>query len=205
MALTRFESYVPPIGRPAGVWPPARSCSQWKTPGIGGGIHYARSEAAQIIEEIYRQGADQGQAVVTSFTNGLSNLLWAQVFSRLLSVRIPPAAPPVKSDGHCIMSGNLGETKFLYSIIDRLDDCRALIIDDRRYSTVMSTYFLLGQHLKRPGIVIFTPTADATCEESGARRFVNDLRTGAVDNRRHLVADVVPENGGPGMSYEVFL
>ena len=32
---------------------------------------------------------------------------------------------------------------------------------------------------------------------------VDDLRSGAVDNRRHIITDVAPEAGGPGMSYEL--
>jgi hypothetical protein len=205
LALQRFEAYVPPDGRHNGMWPPMAAFSGWRrNEDSPHGIHYARSEAAQVIDAIYRHGINRGQAVVTSFGNGMSNLLWSQVFQELVSVRGRSASQPaIEVNGHCILSGDLGDTRFLYSIVDRLRQFQALIIDDRRYASAMASYYLIGQHLKRPGIVVFTPTSLSWDDESGARRFVDDLRSGSVDNRRHIITDVVPEGGGPGMSYEL--
>jgi len=168
------------------------------------GVHYARSEAAQMIDVIYRYGVNRGQAVVTSFENGLSNLLWSQIFTALVSIRgCSSSQPAIEAASHCILSGDLGNTRFLYSIVERLRNFHALIIDDRRYATAMATYFLIGQHLRRPAMVIFTPTSLSWDDDSGVRRLVDDLRSGAVDNRRHIITDVAPEAGGPGMSYEL--
>jgi hypothetical protein len=69
----------------------------------------------------------------------------------------------------------------------------------------MSVYYLLGREIKRPGIIVFTPTAAECPQGAGARRLVDDLRSGAADNRRHVISDVAPEAGGPGMSYELLL
>jgi hypothetical protein len=206
IVLQRFEAYAPSNCHAHAIWPPSSSVTGWTARQDNAhGVHYARTEAAQVIEVIYRHGVHRGQAVVTSFQNGLSNLLWSQIFPDLISIRgcISPQ-PTIESNGHCILSGDLGNTRFLYSIVERLRQFRALVIDDRRYATAMSTYFLLGQHLQRPAIVVFTPTSLSWDEESGVRRFVDDLRSGAVDNRRHIITDVVAEAGGPGMSYELF-
>ena len=204
-AIQRFEAYVPPQERHNTLWPPTATLTGWMTrEDSPHGIHYARSEATQVIDAIYRHGINRGQAVVTWFGNGLSNVLWAQVFPEVISVRGRSSPqPPIEEDGHCILSGDLGDTRFLYSIVDRFRQLRALIIDDRRYASAMASYYLLGQHLERPAIVVFTPTSLSWDDQSGARRFVDDLRSGVVDNRRHVITDVVPEAGGPGMSYEL--
>ena len=205
MALRRFEIYSPPLERQNSAWPPNVAVAGWATNGGSPhGVHYARSEVAQVIDAIYRHGINRGQAVVTSFGNGLSNLLWSQVFPDLISVRGGSSSQlPIESKGHCILSGDLGDTRFLYSIVDRLRQFRALVIDETRYASAMASYFLIGQHLQPPAIVVFTPTSASRDHESGMRKFVDDLRSGAVDNRRHIITAVRSEAGGPGMSYEL--
>lgn len=205
IALQRFEAYAPTNHRPPAIWPPSCRMTGWTAKDNSSqGVHYARSEAAQMIDVIYRHGVNRGQAVVTSFENGLSNLLWSQIFTALVSIRgCSSSQPAIEAASHCILSGDLGNTRFLYSIVERLRNFHALIIDDRRYATAMATYFLIGQHLRRPAMVIFTPTSLSWDDDSGVRRLVDDLRSGAVDNRRHIITDVAPEAGGPGMSYEL--
>ncbi len=171
-----------------------------------GGVPYARSEVTQVLDEIFRHEIDTGQALVTSLHDGRSSLLWRQAFPHVISLNRDLAPPPPPSvDGHTILTGDAGQTRFLYSVLEHVRDLHALIIDDRYYATAMSTYYLLGSKIQRPGIIVFLPMSPAHASDAGVRRLVADLRSGAADNRRHLIADVIPEAGGPGMSYELLL
>jgi len=141
--------------------------------------------------------------IVTTFGNGLPSLLWSHVFEHVISIERGQPTDPVTVAEHTVFTGDPGDTRFLYSVLDQATNLRALVIDDTRYASAMSCYYLLGRAIKRPGIVIFTPTAAQHPQEIGTRHLVDHLRTGVVDNHRHVIVDVTPEPGGPGMSYEL--
>jgi len=205
-AVRTVEGYEPPGRFDPARWPPQTGCRPWKSLPGRDGMPYARSEAVQVLDVIYRHGVNAGQAVVTSFGNGLPSLLWAQAFPAVISLHHGrPAEAEASRDGHLILTGDSGDTRFLLSVLERVHDLHALVIDDIRYASAMSAYYLIGEQLKRPGIVVFTPMSAQRAENGGARRLVDDLRSGAADNRRHVITDVTAEAGGPGMSYELRL
>jgi hypothetical protein len=200
--LEAVDRYAPSRHRTTADWPPRVRCAAWNAPGQADGMPYARSEAAQLIDVVQQEGVNLGQAVVTAFGNGLPSWLWSRMFGEVISLRQGPAGEE-RMAGHTLMSGDPGDTRFLYAVLERLTDLHALIIDDPRYASAMSAYFLLGQRLKRPGIVVFTPAASDQSPGTGAARLVSDLRSGAVDNRRHAIADVAWEPGSRGLCYEL--
>jgi hypothetical protein len=80
-----------------------------------------------------------------------------------------------------------------------------VVLDDARYASIISPYFLLRRLLRRPAMVVFTNTGPAHDACLGARRFVGDLRSGFLDNIFHEIFDVHLDPRGPGMSYELLL
>jgi hypothetical protein len=178
----------------------------WSTNGQGSAIHYARTEVAQIIDVILRHEVNAGQAVVSTIGNGLPTLLWLQLFADVVTLEPREGPLAVSASGaHTVISGAAGSPRFLHEVVRHLRHLRAVIIDEPYYATASAVYHLIGGRLERPGIIVFLPMAEGRAGVAGVRRFVDDLRSGAVDNRRHLIADVSPEIGGPGMSYELFL
>jgi hypothetical protein len=203
MILNSVDTYVPAVFA-WGNWPPRVRCTEWNAPGRAQGIGYARSEAAELVDVILRHGINSGQALVTTFGNGLASYLWSRIFREVISLERGPARADAV-DGHTLLTGDPGDTRFLYGIVERLTDLHALIIDDTRYASAISAYFLLGQHLRRPGIVVFAPAVVDNPQQPGAGRLANDLRSGALDNRRHLITDVTREKGSRGLCYELLV
>jgi hypothetical protein len=205
-AIGQLERYRPSESRPdAGLWPPTVSCDGWNGERAPNTIHYSRSEVSEVIGTMLRHGAVGGDIVLTSFNNGLPSILWSHLFDRVITIAPPGLGSPRRADGgkHTILSGSTGNTTFMHTVIDEVTSLRAVIIDEARYASIISPYFLLRPLVKRPGMIVFTKTGPSQPEAEGARRFVADLRTGVLDNSPHDIREVAHDSKGSGMSYEL--
>jgi hypothetical protein len=202
LAVTTLERYRPPtpVSDHAG-WPPSVRCDGWNTETCHS-IHYSKAEVTEVIRAICRHGIDAGEVLVTSLGNGLSSLLWGSIFDRVVAISASGATSTGK---YIVLPGSTGDTMFLSSVAARLTALRAIVLDDTRYASIISPYFLMRKIVQRPGIVVFTHTGAGQSEQIGARRFVSDLRRGLLDNRCHEIVDVESDPKGPGMSYELLL
>jgi hypothetical protein len=205
-ALAQLERYRPPAASPL-LWPPAVSCASWNGRHPPDTIHYSRSEVRQVIAAMVRHGVVGSDIVVTSFNNGLPSLLWGQLFDRVVTVAGCEQLPERRIDDgrHTVLAGSTGDPAFMSAVIAELAALRAVVIDDTRYASIISPYFRLRPLVRRPGIVVFTNTGPSQPAAIGARRFVAELRRGAVDNCAHEIYEVLPDPQGPGMSYELLL
>jgi hypothetical protein len=203
LAINDLERYRPPTPSPGnGLWPPAVRCDGWSSQTPPHSIHYSKKEVAEIIRAMCRHGIESGEVLVTSFGNGLSSLLWGHLFDRV--VAIAPGDGDRTSNGkYTVVRGSTGDTRFLFELAAGLTSLRAIVLDESRYASVISPYFLMRKVVQRPAIVIFTRTGGGRAEHDGIRQFVSDLRRGLVDNLFHDIVDVERDPNGPGMSYEL--
>jgi hypothetical protein len=204
--LAALERYRPPSASSA-IWPPAVACVNWNTRQPPDTIHYSRSEVREVIAAMVRNGVLGGNILVTSFNNGLPSVLWGELFERVVTVAGCEQLPERRIDDgrHTVMAGSIGDPAFMATVTAELTALRALVIDDTRYSSIISPYFMLRALIRRPGIIVFINTGPSQPASVGARRFVADLRRGSVDNFAHEIYDVTPDPQGPGMSYELLL
>jgi hypothetical protein len=204
-ALAALERYQP-AGQSVG-WPPGVSCANWNGRQPPDTIHYSRSEVREVLTRMFRHGIAGGDVVVTSFNNGLPSLLWGQLFDRVVTVAGCDQLPERRIDDgrHTMLAGSTGDPAFMTALIAELTALRAVVIDDTRYASIISPYFLLRPLIRRPGIIVFTNTGPSQPAATGARRFIADLRRGVVDNCPHEIDDVPHDPDGPGMSYELLL
>jgi hypothetical protein len=208
VAVEQLERYQPPDARsPSEHWPPGVSCQGWNSEPSGHSIHYSKSEVTEVIRVMYRYGITGGDVLLSSYGNGLSSVLWSQLFDRVVAVAqsAPSDKKPFSSGKHTILFGSTGDTRFLCAVVTEIQSLRAIVFDESYYASIISPYFFMRRLLRRPAIVVFTNTGPGQKRDVGARRFVGELRTGFLDNTCHEVVDVPPDPRGPGMSYELVL
>jgi hypothetical protein len=206
LAINSLIAYRPPIAGSAGidVWPPRVRCPDWNGAPAPGGVPYAKSEISQVIRTICQLGIDSGRVLLTSFGNGLTSVLWGSVFDAVTVVCPDSTSRPPLVDGkYTVCFGSIGEASSMLKLAGEIGAVRGLVIDESRYASAMSSYFTFRHHIERPGIVVFSNTGPDIVDDDGTRRFVNELRAGFVDGRRHEIVDVEPASGGPGMTYEL--
>jgi hypothetical protein len=203
LAINDLERYRPPEAAAAnGPWPPRVRCESWNSHTPPHSIHYSKQEIAEVIRALCRYGIESGEVLVTSFGNGLSSLLWGSLFDRVVAIR-PGDGDQASTGKYTVVPGSTRDTRFLLGLASRFTSLRAVVLDESRYESVISPYFLMRKVLRRPAIVVFTYTAPSRTEDDGMRLFVNHLRRGLIDNLFHEIVDVERDPSGPGMSYEL--
>lgn len=175
-------------------------------------LHYTRPEMIELLRVMAGRSLFAGTIVLTNYANWLPNLFWSQLFSRVITIQDNGAenqttaqnnGAPVHDGKNEIYLGNVTDSKFLYNLMHNLTDLRVLVLDDIRYSHLISPYFLLGSRIRKPGMVVFAKTAHGVDEFDGMRRFLADLQRGFLDNRAH---DINFAGAGPnaaGTAYEL--
>jgi hypothetical protein len=206
-ALGRLEAYRPSVtGTLPRFWPPAVSCDGWNAERAPNSIHYSRSEVSEVICAMFRHGIVGGDIVLTSFNNGLPSILWSELFDRVITIgSCDELAQPLSEGKHTILPGSIGDPAFMETVIAELTSLRVVVIDDTRYASIISPYFLLRPLVKRPGMIVFTNSGPFQPESTGARRFVADLRNGLLDNSPHEIRELNYDPKGPGMCYELLV
>lgn len=192
--LNSFAAYTPPdLTSSTGIFPPRD---------FPASLHYAREEIKEILSVIYQENLNHGEILLSHYKNGLPNILWANVYDKVFSVYQTSSANPPLTDGkHVIVFGLIYDTKFLYSIMDKFTNLRALILDEAHYANIITPYFLFRKLIKPPGIIVFLNSGNTMPKHFGVHQFITDLRRGFLDNRKHEVIDLTPK--GSGMSYEL--
>ena len=202
MLMNSMSSYQPPSDG-NGIWPPQVRCEGWHGQRAPHCIGYSRAEIAEVLKAMAGNSVAGGTVILTRHTNGLPNIFWGQLFDRVISIHHGhEGRSPIRDGKYEIHFGSVGDTKFMYRIIDSLSNLRAVILDDVRYSHLISPYFLLRRQIDRAGIVVFINTRGQGDGFDGPRRFLADLQRGYLDNSSHQIvfADGDPE--GPGTAYE---
>lgn len=199
--LQAFESYTPPPPDPDGApWPPQTAPASW---GSSAGVPYDRDETVALFKALLGLGIKREQAIVSSQGNGLPSLLWEQLFDRVLTVaEHPEGAEPLVDGKQTLMFGSVATTRFMLAVLERAPSPTLLVLDDRRYSKLISPYYLVRHAMAKPGVIVFVDTAPRPQDgNEGMQTFLAGLRSGETDGIRHDIRDI--HLGGRGFSYEL--
>ena len=196
IVFNSFSNYRPPA-HPATVeiWPPKSASNT---------LHYSKEEIKELLNIIFQENINQGEILLSHYKSGLPNILWENVFDKVFSIyQTESPHAPIFDGKHAILFGAPGDTKFLYSIMNFFSNLKAVLFDEARYSNTISTYFLFKKLIKPPGIIVFMNSGNTTPKHLGIHQFINDLRRGFLDNRKHDIIDLKPDPQGTGVSYEI--
>jgi hypothetical protein len=201
--LEAFDSYVPPAARNGQRWPPSAAPRVWGQPPSPASIHYGRDETSALIRVITQSGIALDQILVSTFSNGLPSLLWAHLFDRVTTICEQPGETAFIEDGnHTTAAGLVVDTRFLYSLIERMGSFSALVLDSMEYYALISPYFLLRRSIRRPGIIIFVTPLTGGQGPQAMHLFLEHLRTGYLDGITHDLREIRGEKA-PGFTYEL--
>ncbi len=200
--LALMTNLAPPHASPGQIWPPPIGCHGWNGRNAPHSIPYSKGEVREILKVVVGHRLNQGEVLLTNFDNGLPAVLWGAIFERVIAINQNPLnSESILEPDQTILFGTLGDSRFLYRVIEHILNLRAIVIDETYYAHVMSTYFLFRRLITRPGIVIFMKTKPLS-EHAGVRQFLSDLSSGSLDNRKHRIAHILTDPDGYGISYE---
>jgi hypothetical protein len=201
MVLNKFESSGPPqLSLLSESWP--NRPLQWGY-SLDADIHYDRDAISILLNVVFSRLGDRQDVIVSSMGNGLASVFWGHVFERVFTVCDGTSSEMfVGSDKHTVAFGSLGETRFLYQLLEKAHNLNGLILQESKYSCLISPYFLFRRNMKRPGIIVFCDSTSDSGSDSLVRRFVEDLRNGTLDGVCHAILDV-EASGDPRISYEI--
>ena len=226
--IASAESYSPPNFRSSEVWPPAATLKSWGKRPSSTSIHYGRDEFAALVRTIVTAGIARNQVVLSSYQNGMPSILWGELFEKVTTVKEQTVAPNgiVSFDKYTIASGAVWDTKFMYRLMDQIGPYTTVVLDEVRYATLISPYYLFKRGLSKPGMVVFVNTnMNGNGAAAGSRplrtmvstltnlrmnsdgaggihRLLADLRSGYLDGIVHDIRDITPVDG-VGLSYEL--
>ncbi len=205
LVINSLSNYKPPdIEELNRIWPPKVRCNGWSNKTAPNAIHYSKKEIEELLRIIYRENLNNGEILLSHYKNGLPNILWASVFDKVFSIhRTSLTHDPIFDGKHIILFGSSDDTKFLYNVMHLSSNLKAILLDEARYSYIISPYFLFKKLIKAPGIIVFMNSGNKIPEYFGVHRFINDLRSGFLDNRKHNIIDHDPDPDGSGVSYEL--
>jgi hypothetical protein len=133
-------------------------------------------------------------------------------FDRLIEVQPPTERDLIlESTHHAIAYGDTTSTRFLYRLLRRYKDIGAVILDEDRYSRMISPYYLVRRAMSRPGVmVIVGPSHKASRDRrtNGASdsdpvtEFVNGLTSGELDGIEHEIY-TLSGHDGQRLHYEI--
>jgi hypothetical protein len=204
IVLANLAQYRPPepVDR-SKVWPPSASAAAWCSGDDRSNLHYHKDELIRLLRVIFRLPVARGTVVLAPLKSGPSAILWGQVFSKVVAIaQQKQRDAPILDGKYSVYSGSVGDSRFLYDVINGVDAPDCLILDDTQYWSLISPYYLFRRAMRRPGVVIFFRTPGISAEEDGMARFVHDLRTGTVDGICHELTDISTP-GAPGICYEL--
>lgn len=205
LAIASLSNYKPPqTTKPGQIWPPSVACKSWNNETPPDAIHYSQREIKEILRVVYEQGVQDGELLLSNYKNGLPSLLWGNVFSKVVSIYQEPLdRGQIVDSKQTILSGTLGDTRFLYSVMEYLSNLKAILIDEVYYAHIISPYFLFRKLIKPPGIIIFMNAGNKVSEHAGVHRFLNDLSSGFLDNKKHNIVHINSDPRGFGIGYEI--
>ena len=187
-------------GRRTSPWSPETPIRAWGRDEAEGAMSITEENATTLLGVLDRLGVARKQAVISCFRNGMSTLFWSRLFDRVLAVT-PHAVPNGRvEDGKVtVVSGVLDRTKFGDELLASLDAIDLLVLDERRYSLVISPYYLFRKKLSRPALVVFVGM-----RRDGMQRFAADLASGHLDGFQHEIV-LLRGSEGVGVAYEEML
>lgn len=202
--IADFEQYTPTKSYDGKLWPPQARPLEWGQPAGNSSVHYGRRETAALMKRILAAGIGRDQVVLSSLANGLPSILWGHLFQKVTTIASQSNSGEILSDGqHTIAFGSLGDTRFLYKVIEKVSTPNLLVLDELRYANLISPYYLFRRALARPGMVVFLNTKHRSDNaNTHVRRFLGDLRSGYLDGICHDIRDIA-EDDGVGISYEL--
>lgn len=202
--IADFEQYTPPKSSDGKSWPPQARPLKWGHPGGNSSVHYGRRETATLMKRILAAGISRDQVVLSSLQNGLPSILWSHLFKKVTTIASRPNGGETIKDGqHTIAFGSLGDTRFLYKVIENVGTLNLLVLDELSYASMISPYYLFRHALTRPGMVVFLNTKERSDNaHAHVCRFLGDLCSGYIDGICHDIRDIV-EDDGIGISYEI--
>lgn len=203
IVLDNFAQYRPPEqADPSKPWPPTASPASWCSGRASSALHYRKDELIALLRVLLRLPIARNTAVLASLKSGLAAILWGQVFDQVVAIAEQAPGEPIVDGKYSIYRGSVGNTRFLYGIIDRIGSPDCLILDDTRYANLISPYYLFRKAMRTLGVIVFFRTPDVPADEDGMARFLHDLRIGALDGTCHEITEIaVP--GGASICYEL--
>lgn len=202
--IADFERYTPTQLSDGKLWPPQARPLEWGRPAESSSIHYGRQETEMLMKRILAAGIGRDKVVLSSLQNGLPSILWGHLFEKVTTIASQPNSAESISDGqHTIAFGSLGDTRFLYKVIEKVGTINLLVLDELRYANLISPYYLFRCALVRPGMVVFLNTKQRLDgANTDVRRFLGDLSSGYLDGICHDIREI-SEDDGVGVSYEI--
>lgn len=208
-AIERFERYRPPADLPktGAVWPPRVAPLAWngrRRDVVADAFHHDRDETLAAVDRILALGKRRRRALVSDFYNGLGCLLWGELYDQVTSISVRPAVQPVeRADGQSVWFGRVGDMPFMYRMLTADRPIDALIIDGAmRYDLVMTLYYAVRLVMADGGLVAFFNT-HVDEPDNHLPRFLDDLRSGAVDGIEHVFETIPRPPGGLGVAIEI--
>jgi hypothetical protein len=186
--------------RQAAPWPPESPIRAWGCDDASDAMSITQENAAELVAVLDRIGVARRQVVISCFRNGMATLFWSRHFDSVLAVTPHALQNGRVEDGKVtVASGALDRTKFGDELVANLDSIDLLVLDERRYSLVISPYYLFHKKLARPALIMFVGM-----RRDGMQRFVADLENGHLDGFHHQIV-TLRGDAGVGVAYEEIL
>ena len=153
---------------------------------------YGRTTLLELLSLIHSRDMPRHQIILSRLDNGLAASFWSTVFDTVLAVA--PSEPNRSSfEEHASITlgfGSVDDTRFLYRFAERIQPPATLLLDDGRYSRLISPYYVLRKRLGSPALCVIINSASDRLERQYANRFVEDLRSGLLDGEHHEIRSI---------------
>jgi len=153
---------------------------------------YGRTTLIQLLSQIHRGELPRQQIVLSRLGNGLAASFWSTVYDTVLAVApSEPNRSAFEERGSITLGfGSVDDTRFLYRFAERIQPPATLLLDDGRYSRLISPYYVLRKRLGSPALCVIINSASDRLERQYANRFVEDLRSGLLDGEHHEIRSI---------------
>ena len=206
IAINTMMAYEPASDcDPQDIWPPSVQCRNWYYDEAPNAIHYPKIGIRRLIKLMYELGLDGGEILLSCYHNGLPNILWENVFDKVVAIdHQAEIAESIRDDKQVIASGPIGNRRFLFSVAEEFSDLRVIMLDDTKYNNIISVYYTFKKLIGSHGIVVFTNSGNRDPAHVGMHKFISDLASGRLDGMRHEIVMLDADDiASPGLAYEI--
>lgn len=171
------------------------------------GIQQVRREISEFVRILLLKGLDNNILEIGLGYHGGTHMLWRQIFKQVVTIESDPRL--IKKfklnewlDSRSIIIAGKSEDPATLKRVQRcLDSVDVLFIDsDHKYECVAQDWAMYHNLVRPGGIIAFH---DSICKYPGygVAKFLEDLSRGAIDNRCHILQNIVYSDN-TGTSYE---
>lgn len=171
------------------------------------GIQQVRAEICEFVRILLAKGLSGNVLEIGLGYYGGTHMLWRQIFNRVITVefnawsmqrfRLSERLDPRST----IIIGNSHEPQTLEKVRSYVNSVDLLFIDgDHEYESVAKDWAMYHSLVKPGGIIAFH---DSVCKAQhfGIFQFLYDLSNGNIDNKHHILHNIVYSEN-VGISYE---